>query len=98
MIKIFDRRAGICNALSMSHHYNLISINEYRILVGEMHSFLQSKGWHSGDKHYPIKHARLDAQEAFWKCFIWTRSTTYGRRRRATLAHLNKYLKELRNA
>ena len=99
MIKIFDRRAGICDALLMSHNYDLISTTEYRILVGEMHGFLQSKGWHSGDKHYyPIKHPRLNAQEAFWKCSIWTRLTTYGRRRRATLAHLNKYLEELRNA
>lgn len=98
MIKIFNRREGICYALSISHYYNLISITEYNILTVEMQQFLHSKGWHSGDNHYPIAHRRLDAREAFWKCFLWTPLTTYGYRRRATLAHLNKYLEELRNA
>lgn len=97
-LKIVNKRSGVCLIISEACYDETISDWEYDKLMDEMHRFLTVKGWHSGDVWYPIKHPRLDSLEAFCECRLWTRLTTYGRRRRATLAHLNNYLKELRNA
>lgn len=97
-LKIINRHKGICIIINLAYCNNIISKLEHDNLMTEMQQFLHSKGWHSGDYYYPIKHPRFDPIKAFCKCFLWTHWTTYGRRRRATLAHLNKYLEELRNA
>lgn len=95
MLEVINKNEGIC-AILWANRFRLKLSNEERLkLEEEMHRFLKAKGWHSGRDISPIKHPWLPSGYAYYICDLWEEATEYGRRRRATLAHLNKYLEEL---
>lgn len=98
MLNVLRKKSGICIILSRARANSIINLDELEKLKEEMHRFLKSKGWHSGSALYPIDHPDLCYADAYAFCDKWDESTEYGRRRIYTLAHLNKYLEELRNA
>lgn len=98
MLKVTNENKGICSIIHDAVVNHVISYTEAIELNKEMHKFLEAKGWHSDSKIFPISHREMRADIAYESCRKWNILTEYGNRRRATFAHLNKYLEELRNA
>lgn len=97
MLELKDKKQGICYIIHKAFVLGVITAYEASKLTSEMHSFLKAKGWHSGAPYFPIAHLKMSAHTAYNNYNKWNENTEYGRRRRATLKHLNKYLEELRS-
>lgn len=87
---------GICAVIQKAVVAGDISEETSTFLKERMVDFLKENNWYSEVDAFPIADTYLSADDAYF-CTddLWDASTSYGRRRMATYAHLCEYLKKM---